>query len=223
MRPDYRAAHAVGSGLFRLLFGLEVHGAYRVPQDGGVVVTPNHISFWDPPLIAASVPREAYHLAKEELFHVPGLSALIRWVNAIPIRRGVTDLTGISRALEVLRNGKALVIFPEGGRMKDGELHAGRPGVGFIVAHARVPVVPVYVTGTNHIRRCLWRGERARIHFGVPVPAEALLAGADAETGRATYQLVADRVMEAIARLKRECEGAESSAAPGPTERGAIS
>jgi 1-acyl-sn-glycerol-3-phosphate acyltransferase len=190
---------------------------------GGVLVAANHIAFWDPPLIAAALPRETHHLAKEELFRNPALLPIIRWMNAIPIRRGVTDLTGISRALDVLRREGCLLMFPEGGRMKDGELHPARPGVGLIVTHARVPVVPAFIAGSNHIRRCLVRRERARVQFGAPIPAETLLAGADSERGRAVYQMVADRVMEAIARLKREHEGAEPTNAPGPTERGAIS
>src|SRR5262249_44676274 len=157
---------------------------------------------------------------KEQLFRIQGFGSLIRSVNAIPIRRGVADLTGIARVLDVLRSGGCLLVFPEGGRMKDGQLHRAKPGLGLIVAHARVPVGPVYLSGTNHIRRCLARQERIRVQFGPLITVEALLEG-DAEPGRALYQRVSDRVMDEITRLKRESEGTESNAAPGPTERGA--
>jgi 1-acyl-sn-glycerol-3-phosphate acyltransferase len=192
-----------------------------VPATGGLVVASNHISLWDPPLVGVMIPREAFFLAKEELFHQGLFGAAIASMNAIPIRRGVADLAGIARALEVLRSGGCLTVFPEGGRMKDGQLHRAKPGVGLIVAHARVPVVPACVAGSNHVRRCIARRERVRVRFGAPLSAAELLDGGEPEAGRALYQRVADRVMDAVARVKRELEGGGTAVAPGPTERGA--
>lgn len=219
MHPWYRTVLATAHAIIRVVGRLEVRGQERVPLTGGLVIASNHHSFWDPPTVAVSLPRETHFLAKEELFRVRGFGPLIASVNAIPIRRKMADLSGISRALDVLRSGKCLLVFPEGGRMKDGELHRAKPGLGLIVAHARVPVVPLYVSGTNHIRRCLARKERIRVQFGEPIAAEALLE--DGEPGRALYQRVSDRVMEEIARIKREMDSAEKDAAPGPTQRGA--
>lgn len=220
MHPWYRTILTLAGGVIQVVGRPEIRGRERVPLTGGLIVAANHGSFWDPPVTATSLPRETFFLAKEELFRVPGFGALIRSVNAIPIRRGVGDLSGIARALDVLREGKCLLMFPEGGRMKDGKLHRAKPGLGLIATHARVPVVPVYLSGTNHIRRCLARKERIRVQFGHRLSAEALLEG-DAETGRALYQRVSDRVMEAITQLKRASDGPEADSAPGPTERGA--
>jgi len=219
MHPWYRFILTLAGSIIRPVGRLQVTGREHVPLSGGVVIASNHGSFWDPPTIAVSLPRETYFLAKEELFRIRGFGDLIRSVNAIPIRRGMADLSGISRALDVLKNGSALLVFPEGGRMKDGELHRAKPGLGLVVAHARVPVVPAYVSGTNQIRRCLARKETIRVRFGQPVAAETLLE--DGELGRALYQRVSDRVMDEIARLKRERESAGQVAAPGPTQRGA--
>ena len=219
MHPWYRFILTLAGSIIRPVGRLQVTGREHVPLSGGVVIASNHGSFWDPPTIAVSLPRETYFLAKEELFRIRGFGDLIRSVNAIPIRRGMADLSGISRALDVLKNGSALLVFPEGGRMKDGELHRAKPGLGLVVAHARVPVVPAYVSGTNQIRRCLARKETIRVRFGSPLAAETLLE--DGELGRALYQRVSDRVMDQIARLKRERESADTVAAPGPTQRGA--
>jgi len=221
MRPWYRFHRGWVRGVLELLVRLEPRGGERVPAAGGLVVAANHFSFWDPPLVGVCIEREAYFLAKEELFRSWPLGPAIRSMNSIPIRRGMADLQGISRALDVLRAGGCLVMFPEGGRMKDGRLHRAKPGVGLIVAHARVPVVPAFVAGSNQIRRCLARQERVRVQFGSPVTAAELAAGGDAEPGRALYQRIADHVMDGIARAKRELEGGETAAAPGPTERGA--
>src|SRR5262245_51471306 len=160
MHPWYAFILSSARAIIQVVGRLEIQGRDRVPLTGGLVIASNHHSFWDPPTVAVSLPRETHFLAKEQLFRVRGFGSLIRSVNAIPIRRGMADLSGISRALEVLRGGKCLLVFPEGGRMKDGELHRAKPGLGLVVAHARVPVVPVYVSGTNHIRRCLARKER---------------------------------------------------------------
>jgi 1-acyl-sn-glycerol-3-phosphate acyltransferase len=223
MRPWYRFHRGWVRSLLELLVGLQPRRLERVPASGGLVVAANHFSFWDPPLVGVCIEREAFFLAKEELFRSWPLGAMIRSMNSIPIRRGVADLQGISRALEVLKAGGCLVMFPEGGRMKDGRLHRAKPGVGLIVAHARVPVVPAFVAGSNQIRRCLARQERVRVQFGAPLPAAQLLDGGEAEMGRALYQKIADQVMDGIARARRELEGGETTAAPGPTERGATS
>jgi len=221
MRPWYSFILGTAALVLRVVARPDVRGRERVPASGGLVVASNHSSFWDPPILAVALPRETHFLAKEELFRVFGFGSLIASVNAIPIRRGVADLGGISRALDVLRSGGCLIVFPEGGRMKDGQLHRAKPGLGLIVAHARVPVLPVHVTGSNHIRRCLARKERVQVRFGRPLAVETLLEGGDPELGRALYQRVSDRVMEEITRLRREQEGGEALAAPGPTERGA--
>src|SRR5262245_29102686 len=111
-----------------------------MPAHGGLIVASNHISFFDPPLVGSSSPRELYFLAKEELFQTPVLGPLITALRSIPIRRGVADMSGLSRAIDVLKRGEGLLLFPEGSRMKDGELHPARPGVGMMSVHADVPI-----------------------------------------------------------------------------------
>jgi 1-acyl-sn-glycerol-3-phosphate acyltransferase len=213
VRPYYSAARFVGGVVPGLIAGWEVKGRERVPGSGGLIVASNHISFWDPPFVAAAIPRETYFLAKEELFTTPVLGPMIRSVNAIPIRRGVADLSGIARAIEVLRSGRALLMFPEGSRARDGELHPPRPGVGMMAVHADVPIVPCYISGSNRPRQWLFRSIRVRIWFG-PALHWKDLAGSDADLtpGRALYQKVGEGLMREIAILK---SGQLSSASRG--------
>jgi 1-acyl-sn-glycerol-3-phosphate acyltransferase len=180
-----------------------VRGRERIPRNGGIVVASNHISFWDPPLIGAAVPRELFFLAREELFRTPVLGPLIRSVNAIPIRRGVADMSGLSRAMDRLKDGAALLMFPEGGRMRDGELHPARPGVGMMAVHANVPIIPCHVSGSDRQRQWWYRGTRVRLWFGVPRPWQEL-AGTETDLtpGRALYQRIGDAVMREIAVLR---------------------
>src|SRR5207244_12755171 len=157
--------------------GWSVVGLDRIPRGGGLIAASTHISFWDPPLVGSAVPRDVHILAKQELFTTPLLGPLIRSLNAIPIRRGAADLSGLARAVEVLRRGGALLMFPEGSRMRDGELHPARPGVGMMAAHADVPIAPCYISGSNQPRRWWYRGARVRISFGGARPWRELAGG----------------------------------------------
>ncbi len=207
MRLYYYAGWLGARTLFRLLSGWRVEDAENVPRTGGVLVASNHISLWDPPMVGAALPREAHFLAKEELFGNVALGLLLRSVNVMPIRRGVADLRGITRALDALRRGEALVMFPEGGRMRDGQLHPARPGIGMIAAHADVPVVPCYISGSNRQREWPSRRSRVRISFGAPRDWRELAGkAATAPRGRPLYQAIGDAVMGEIARLKDKQE-----------------
>jgi 1-acyl-sn-glycerol-3-phosphate acyltransferase len=182
-----------------------VKGRDVIPPTGGLIVASNHVSFWDPPLVGAAIPREAFFLAKEELFATPLLGPLIWSVNAIPIRRGMADMSGMSRAIASMKNGGALLMFPEGSRMRDGELHPARPGVGMMAVHADVPIVPCFISGSHRPRQWMMRRGRVRIWFGPARPWQDL-AGHDTDLtpGRALYQRVGDAVMREIAMLKAD-------------------
>lgn len=214
MPTYYSACRFLIAAAFGVASGWRVTGRENLPKRGGLVIASNHISFWDPPLVGAACPREIYFLAKEELFRAPLFGALIRSVHAIPIRRGVADLSGMSRALDLLRNGQALLLFPEGSRMRDGELHPARPGVGMLSVNGDVPIVPCYVAGSNRPGRWLTRRTRPRVMFGTPRHWKEFI-GPDVEItpGRALYQAVGDGVMREIAALKA---GDLNSAVRGP-------
>jgi 1-acyl-sn-glycerol-3-phosphate acyltransferase len=174
-----------------------------VPRNGGVIVASNHISFWDPPLIGAAVPRELHFLTRDDLFGMPVVGALIRSMNAIPIRRGVADLAGMARAMDRLREGAALLMFPEGGKMQDGGSHPARPGVGMMAVNAGVPIVPCSIRGSDRRRGWWTRRGRVRLWFG-PARSWQELAGTedDLTPGRALYQRVSDAAMREIMILR---------------------
>src|SRR5262249_50624945 len=96
----YSASRFLLGGLVGALSGWEVRGRENVPKMGAVIVASNHISFWDPLLVGTAAVREQHFLAKEELFRPPVFGWLIRSFNAIPIRRGVADLRGLTQAME---------------------------------------------------------------------------------------------------------------------------
>lgn len=199
----YSASRFLLDGLVRVVSSWEVRGREHVPRSGGLIVASNHISFFDPPLIGIAAVRELHFLAKEELFRPPVFGSLIRTYNAIPIRRGVADLSGLSKAIEVLRGGEALIMFPEGSRMRDGELHPARPGVGMLAVGTDALIVPCYISGSDRPGGWITRRARLRVWFG-PARTWKDLAGPEADftPGRALYQRIGDGLMREIAALR---------------------
>ncbi|MCL6453851.1 MAG: 1-acyl-sn-glycerol-3-phosphate acyltransferase [Alicyclobacillus sp.] len=161
----YRAARFTVVHGLSLLFRWKVEAASYVPASGPCIIASNHIHNLDPFVIGASVPRFVQFLAKDELFHIPVITPLIRYLGAIPIRRGGNDRAGLRRAVEVPKNGGCLVIFPEGHRSKTGRLGPGKPGVALIARLAECPIVPCAVIGPYGFRK------RLTVRFGPPLVA----------------------------------------------------
>lgn len=201
----YSGARFCLDGLVWAVSGWKVEGRGHVPRSGGLIVASNHVSFFDPPLIGTACVRELHYLAKEELFRSRVLGPVIRFFNTIPIRRGMADLTGLTRAMDVLKAGHALIVFPEGSRMRDGKLHPARPGVGMMAVNTDARIVPCFISGSDRPNQWLLRRGTLRVSFG-PARGWREFAGevADEPPGRALYQSVADGVMREIARLKEQ-------------------
>jgi 1-acyl-sn-glycerol-3-phosphate acyltransferase len=162
--------------IVRPLIGLEVHGIEHVPPEGPVIVVCNHLSNADPPLISIVFPRPLFFMGKSELFRNPLLGALVRLFGGFPVQRGTADRAAIKHALLVLRQGQAMGIFPEGGRSRTAAMVPGYPGVGLIALQARVPILPVAITGTEYFpvngdsppRRPKGVPRRVTVTFGKP-------------------------------------------------------
>jgi 1-acyl-sn-glycerol-3-phosphate acyltransferase len=154
--------------LLKTVLGLQVRNAERLPAAGAVIVAANHVSNFDPLVVAAASPRQLCFLAKVELFRVPVLSFLLRRVKAIPLRRHAADRGALVAALSALQAGRALLLFPEGTRSKTGEIQEGKRGVAMLAVKNRANVIPVHVSGTFRLWPFLWR-RRAVVEFGKPV------------------------------------------------------
>lgn len=136
--------------IFRINGRLEVKGIDNIPMEGGVIVASNHISYLDPPLLGAIIPRKVTFMARRGLFDIK--VPLLRWVirhYAFPVDREKTLPSTIKEALRRLKNGELLVIFPEGRRSETGGLLEGKKGIGLIVGRSRVAVVPALIQGTD--------------------------------------------------------------------------
>jgi 1-acyl-sn-glycerol-3-phosphate acyltransferase len=195
-RPLYRGGRVIVRIVTSVLFDLKVRGVENVPKTGGVLIVSNHQSYLDPACIAVRVPRPFSFLAKSELFEVPGLAWLIRELGAIPIRQGAGDIGALRETIQKLRDGHALIVFPEGTRTLDGELQPLEPGIALIARKCGVPVVPVAIEGSFDAwpsGQPLPQSHPIRVLFGQPMinvqnmkPADLLL-----EIGRTLHDLIA--------------------------------
>ena len=148
--------------IVKVIFLVKVEGVENIPKAGGVMFASNHLSFFDPPTVAAVSPRYVHFLAKEELFKGPIISAILNWMLAFPVKRGASDRQAIRKSIETLTSGNVLLIFPEGTRKTGGSLVKIERGIGLIALKAGVPIVPIYVQGKYKLFRSV------TIKFGKP-------------------------------------------------------
>lgn len=158
--------------LYRILYPYEVIGVEKFPKSGGVVVSPNHISNLDPPLLGISLPRQVHFMAKEELFRVPGLNKIFYILGTFPVKRGGGDSQALKASMQILKDGKVLGIFPEGTRSKTGEIRKVHVGAAMFSLRTQSPLVPVAIIGPYRLFR------KIRIVYGDPImPDEYLVDG----------------------------------------------
>ncbi|MDD3064946.1 MAG: lysophospholipid acyltransferase family protein [Endomicrobiaceae bacterium] len=151
--------------MFLFIFRCKSEGKENIPENTGVIISPNHMSFFDPPLTGCFMNQDLYFMAKQELFEIPVLGFLIKRTNAFPVKRGMQDMSAFRNAFSLLENKKALLMFPEGTRSKDGIIGKARAGVGMVACIAQVPVVPVKIVNTNNMKKF----KQIIIKYGKPV------------------------------------------------------
>jgi len=157
--------------IFQPLGGFRVEGLENVPPTGPLIVAANHVSFADPPAVACAMPRPVRFMAHAGLFRPPLFGPLIRRLGAFPVHRGEADKAAIRRALELLDEGWALLIFPEGRRGDGKRLEEANRGVELLARRSGAKILPVGIIGTL---RWLPKGAkiphptRITVRFGEP-------------------------------------------------------
>jgi 1-acyl-sn-glycerol-3-phosphate acyltransferase len=136
----------------RLAFKIEFRGVENIPREGACIITPNHVTYADPIWITIPMPRRIYYMAWHKPFRIPVLGLLMKMFGAFPVNLDVAaDASAQREAIELLLKGRALVIFPEGGRTRTGKLMPFKMGAfRFALAHG-VPIVPVSIKGAETI------------------------------------------------------------------------
>lgn len=201
---------------FRVLFRLRVEG--NPPPPGACVLVANHTSYLDPLVLGAAAGRRVVFLMTEVVYRSRWGGWFYRWSRAIPLSVRRPNREPLRAAREVLRQGRALAVFPEGGISRDGLPLLGNPGAVSLVLGEQVPVVPVGLSGVSDVLPpgARWpRRRRMTVRFGAPLaPAELADPGAGRrERLRQATSLIMQRIADlsglesreaALARLRRE-------------------
>jgi len=173
----YRLGRFIFAVLLRVVNRWEVRGREHVPSSGPVLLIANHTSYADPPIVGTACPRPVHFMAKAELFSIPVLGWLIRRTHAFPVKRGGADGAALRHGIRLLKEGKVLLIFPEGTRSLDGKLRPLETGAAFMALSAGAQVVAVGVDGGDRVLppgSPLVRPAKLRVSFGRPIPLDDL-------------------------------------------------
>lgn len=199
----YGFCHYVIAGIYDAFFRGEVEGLENVPATGAFLVASNHASHLDPPAVGAQISRQLCFFARKTLWK-PGFATWwLDIVGTIPVDRdGGQDVSALKRVLRALKDDKGLILFPEGTRSTDGQLQTAKPGVGFIVCKAQVPVVPARIFNSDTAF-----GKGGKLRLGTPI---AIVYGPpilpseydDPSAGKERYQVASNRIMARIAALQ---------------------
>ena len=149
-------------GVFsRALWKIEFVGVENVPANGGVIIAANHQTYLDPFWLSLQVKRPIRYLAWSAAFSWPVVGRCLTWLGAWPLALEGSDPAAIRRSIQWLRDGGAVVIFPEGGRSTStGEMDRFKAGAVRLALEANVPILPVTIKGGNRIWPRGWRVPR---------------------------------------------------------------
>lgn len=179
---------------FKILFRAEIIGRENMPKEGAVILAANHMSNWDPPFLATFLSRPVSYMAKAELFANPLFGSAIRACHAFPVKRGAADRGAIKAAMQVLRQGKCLGLFPEGTRSRNGKMRKAEAGVGLIASMTNAPVLPAVIIGTDRIFAKGGCFPKLKVIYGEPMMFQG--DHKDKEQLEAFSQSIMDRIAE---------------------------
>ena len=187
--------------IFGLLYRVERIDLHKVPRNGKLIICSNHMSYMDPLIIGAYIPRCVYFMAKKELFSNKFLSFLVTFLNAFPVERKASNIKVFFISFKILKEGNAIGLFPEGTRSTNGALRGGKKGAGLIAAESNAPILPVAISGTNKIiqkphKRIFF--PRVKLIIGDMIDVEDILRE---HSKRETIPVIIDRTMKEISKI----------------------
>jgi 1-acyl-sn-glycerol-3-phosphate acyltransferase len=206
---------------YHALWRIKIEGREHIPPAGGVIVAPNHISFFDSVALIQSMPRRTFFLGKAEYMKSAFSAKLFPAMGMIPLEREQARqaMAALEVAAGVLDRGHPLAIYPEGTRSRDGLLHKGHTGVAQLAFMSGAPIVPVGLVGTDSIQpigaRVPRPFRRAVVRFGQPL--DPTRYGGSARRRR---QRLTDDLMESIRRLTGQAVSDDFAGHEPPLVRG---
>lgn len=181
-----------------VFWGLEIINKERLSSVQNCIIAPNHIAAVDPFFIGAIIPVEIYYLAKIELFKNKIVGSILKFLNAIPVKRGMIDKAAIRFVIRVLNKGHSILIFPEGTRKSA----SVKSGVGKFAIQLKKDILPIYIKNSPYFWKCFLRKEKLKIIIGEKITAESF---SNLDEIKENYRSLAEDVLKKINELSNEC------------------
>ncbi len=172
----FRIVRACFAAFFRVYFRLEFHGFENIPVKGPFIVAPNHQSYLDPFWVSIPFPYPLRYMTWDRFIYMPIIGHFIRTLGAFPVKLETGDRTALRRSLTHLQQGGRLMIFPEGGRTRTGQVMPFKPGVIRLAMEAHVPIIPVTIVGgyeAFNAHHLLPRPRKVKIIYHPPISLPA--------------------------------------------------
>ncbi|HAM39239.1 MAG: hypothetical protein A2474_08105 [Elusimicrobia bacterium RIFOXYC2_FULL_34_12] len=183
----------IGWSIFKVIFSLiyrrKIIGLQNIPQNGSYILAANHMSNADPPLVGSCISKPIHYIAKKELFNIPVFGWMISKANAFPVDRENSDMGAFRKALEILKEGKTILFFPEGTRYKAGKTRKPKNGAAMLSVLTNSPVIPVAINNSDK----LLKFKRLKVSFGVPMKFDS----------KEDYNSITAKIMKEIEKLKQ--------------------
>jgi 1-acyl-sn-glycerol-3-phosphate acyltransferase len=190
--------------LFHILSRVEIDGLGNVPESGSYLVACNHVSIYEPPLVLAFWPTVLEVAAAIDVFDRPQQGTLVRLYGSLPVHRGEFDRHLIEAMVAMLMAGRAVLIFPEGGRTHSPGLRQAWTGTSYIAARAGVDVIPVGVAGTESLGESIRAHRRTRLKMRIGEPVATPPLDLHSPERKSTLFAHTENIMRSISGLLPE-------------------
>jgi len=191
----YKFVCAILKVFCAIAFDLKLEGGENIPEEGALILAPNHRSYYDPIMAGIICKRPIRFMAKSELFENKLFGALITKLGAFPLQRGRGDVAAVKAAFSILKEGNVLLMFPQGKRIKDGTRGKLKTGVAVIAHKMQVPVVPVCISGEFKFRH------KVTVSCGKPIYFEEYYGQ---KLDEDSTNIIAEKVYDGIFELQQQ-------------------
>ena len=185
---------------FKIFHRIEFHGSENIPATGPVIIASNHTSFYDPVIVGTGVYRDIEFMAWDKLFTIPILRSVIRFFGAFPVESSKADKGAYVNALRTLFKRKALIIFPEGERSRDGKVKNLKLGIARMALKTNARIVPVTIVGAYEAfsrDRLVPRPGKISVYYHKPITIDKH-EFADIKSRNEYFNKITDQVTKVI-------------------------
>ena len=197
----YSIAHSILRVIAIIYIRLQAISVENIPEEGGVILAPNHPSDLDSFILGIAINRQLHTMGKEELFKKRFAGYIFRKLNAFPVKRGEVDREAVRTAIKILKEGNVIDMYPEGTVSLDGSLQEAKQGTAFIALQAEAAVVPVAIIGSFNVMskgQRFPRPHKVILKFGKPLYFDEYYGK---PYDKETLKIITDKIMNEIKAL----------------------